>query len=261
MGGIKKLISSLLALILAAMLLCSAYAGDSETEITVLANGQSAAKAAAGSEITVSAFIKAPEGGETELQYLEYQIEFDTEYFELVEGSISYPDIGLRISALTDKAGTVDRVYITRTCGNAAISSDEAFVTFRLKALKPGTTALSATKGRASVNGVDVTSSLPQIEITEPAEGELLSLNAGGSSNSVIATNLSPGKVSANILIAAYESSGKFISCRKIGEISLDSYEWAELEMPSLPSAAEYKIMAVDDNYLPLAEAAGYEIK
>lgn len=136
--------------VMLAMLMVPALADSSEYSFIVMANGEDRLTVAPGSEITITLKIAKADKENITLYSMQDYICFDPEYLEFVEGSIDVGGINKIVSNATPIKFSVipiekyNRVYVNRTGATASnIPSGTVLLSFKLKALKEGTTQLS----------------------------------------------------------------------------------------------------------------------
>lgn len=145
----KRMIALAIVTVMLAMLMVPALADSSEYSFIVMANGEDRLTVAPGSEITITLKIAKADKENITLYSMQDYICFDPEYLEFVEGSIDVGGINKIVSNATPIKFSVipiekyNRVYVNRTGATASnIPSGTVLLSFKLKALKEGTTQL-----------------------------------------------------------------------------------------------------------------------
>lgn len=149
----KRFVSLLLLLTLLLTFCIPVLAADSTYSLLLHVDGQSAASVSVKHEVTVSLVLAKEGNAEFELYSFQDYICFDPNAFQYVEGSLQVPVLdGLGnplllaspLSFYASGTGPVNRIFVNRASSTAAsLPSDSVLLTFRLKALHEGDTALT----------------------------------------------------------------------------------------------------------------------
>jgi uncharacterized repeat protein (TIGR02543 family) len=152
----KRTISMLLALVLVFSLCIPALAAGEQYTISVLADGKSQTTVALGDVITVTLHLTKNDAATFTLYSMQDYVCFDPDYLQYVDDSIEvYTEVSgeqkTQLLTATPRAlydygtGEDNRVFINRTTtsNGKTLDSGVTLLTFQLKAVKQGTTAIT----------------------------------------------------------------------------------------------------------------------
>lgn len=149
----KKIFAAILTFGLLCGLGVPAMAAEEESyTMRILANGSEETRVEQGSEITVSLTMSRDGADTFDLYCMQDYVCFDPDYFTYVDNSLKVYTVGDEVPAPVVSASVLrfpagaeeeNRVYVNRVSDNVQVTdSGETILSFRLKAVKTGTTEI-----------------------------------------------------------------------------------------------------------------------
>jgi len=275
----KKIITILLALVLALGLMLPVCAEGSDYVFTALANGKSTAVVKPGETVTVTLTVSAAAAESFDLNSMQDYLCFNTDYLRYVEGSLcAYPRANESGTTQILDANPIkfsvhgtdyyNRVYLSRTSNNTVnVENGSVMVKFDLLAMKKGMVDITHDKPelfsdpsiQSSIETVDATVMITEREdktlpFVDVVEGDwcydgVCGVYFGGIMSGFTPTRFEPNSLTnrAQIATVMYNIADRPSYSVKCSFIDVPDGYWAE---DAISWATETGVMVgYDENY------------